>query len=276
MGENSIRSLLRHNTSLIMGVINVTPDSFSDGGQFNDSSLAVEQALLLIEQGADILDIGGESTRPGAEEVTVEQELKRVIPVIEALSAQTTVPISIDTYKPQVMRAAVDVGASMINDVNGLRAPGAIEVAAAANVPVCIMHMQGQPQTMQAKPQYESVVDQVEAFFKQRVSTALDAGIKLNDIILDPGIGFGKTLKHNLELLKSVAQLRESTGCQMLIGVSRKSLIDMLLGRAVDQRLPASLGLAVQAILNGAKIVRVHDVRETYDAIRAVEAVCNS
>jgi dihydropteroate synthase len=276
MGENSIRSLLRHNTSLIMGVINVTPDSFSDGGQFNDSSLAVEQALLLIEQGADILDIGGESTRPGAEDVTVEQELKRVIPVIEALSAQTTVPISIDTYKPQVMRAAVDAGASMINDVNGLRAPEAIEVAAAANVPVCIMHMQGQPQTMQAKPQYESVVDQVEAFFKQRVSTALDAGIKLNDIILDPGIGFGKTLKHNLELLKSVAQLRESTGCQMLIGVSRKSLIDMLLGRAVDQRLPASLGLAVQAILNGAKIVRVHDVRETYDAIRAVEAVCNS
>jgi len=276
MGENSIRSLLRHDRSLIMGVINVTPDSFSDGGQFNDSSLAVEQALLLVEQGADVLDIGGESTRPGAEEVTVEQELKRVIPVIEALSAQTTVPISIDTYKPQVMRAAVDAGASMINDVNGLRAPGAIEVAATANVPVCIMHMQGQPQTMQAKPQYESVVAQVEAFFKQRVSTALDAGIKLNDIILDPGIGFGKTLKHNLELLKSVAQLRESTGCQMLIGVSRKSLIDMLLGRVVDQRLPASLGLAVQAILNGAKIVRVHDVRETYDAIRAVEAVCNS
>lgn len=276
MGENSIRSLLRHDTSLIMGVINVTPDSFSDGGQFNDLSQAVEQALLLVEQGADIVDIGGESTRPGAEEVTVEQELKRVIPVIEALNAQTNVPISIDTYKPEVMRAAVDAGASMINDVNGLRAPGAIEVAATANVPVCIMHMQGQPQTMQAKPQYESVVAQVESFFKQRVSTALDAGIKLNDIILDPGIGFGKTLKHNLELLKSVAQLRESTGCQMLIGVSRKSLIEMLLGRSVDQRLPASLGLAVQAILNGAKIVRVHDVRETYDAIRAVEAVCNS
>jgi dihydropteroate synthase len=256
-----------------MGVVNITPDSFSDGGQFNDLSQAVEHALFLVEQGADILDIGGESTRPGADEVSVEQELKRVIPLIKVLKAQTTVPISIDTNKPQVMREAVDVGASMINDVNGLRASGAIEAAAAANVPVCIMHMQGQPQTMQAKPQYESVVTQVGAFFKQRISTALDAGIKLDDIILDPGIGFGKTLKHNLELLKSVPQLRASTGCQMLIGVSRKSLIDMLLGRAVDQRLPASLGLAVQSVLNGAKIVRVHDVRETYDAIRAVEAV---
>ncbi|MBL4674112.1 MAG: dihydropteroate synthase [Arenicella sp.] len=276
MSENSIRSLLRLDKSLIMGVVNITPDSFSDGGQFNDSSLAVEHALSLVEQGADILDIGGESTRPGAEEVSVEQELKRVIPAIEALKAQTTVPISIDTYKPQVMRAAVEAGASMINDVNGLRAPGAVEVAAAANMPICIMHMQGQPQTMQARPKYESVVAQVDAFFKQRITTALDAGIKLDDIILDPGIGFGKTLKHNLELLKSVPQLRVSTGCQMLLGVSRKSLIDKLLGRAVDQRLPASLGLAVQSILNGAKIVRVHDVRETYDAIRVVEAVRNS
>jgi len=276
MSENSIRSLLRLDKSLIMGVVNITPDSFSDGGQFNDSSLAVEHALSLVEQGADILDIGGESTRPGAEDVSVEQELKRVIPAIEALKAQTTVPISIDTYKPQVMRAAVEAGASMINDVNGLRAPGAVEVAAAANMPICIMHMQGQPQTMQARPKYESVVAQVDAFFKQRITTALDAGIKLDDIILDPGIGFGKTLKHNLELLKSVPQLRVSTGCQMLLGVSRKSLIDKLLGRAVDQRLPASLGLAVQSILNGAKIVRVHDVRETYDAIRVVEAVRNS
>lgn len=259
-----------------MGVVNITPDSFSDGGRFYDSSHAVEHALLLVEQGADILDIGGESTRPGAEEVTVEQEVARVLPVIDALKAKTAVPISIDTYKPQVMRAAVDAGASMINDINGLRAPGAIEVAAAANVPVCIMHMQGQPETMQARPQYECVVTQVEDFFKRRISTAIKAGIKLNDIILDPGIGFGKTLKHNLELLKSVPQLRVSTGCEMLVGVSRKSLIDMLLGRAVDQRLPASLGLAVQAVLNGAKIVRVHDVRETYDAIRAVEAVRNS
>jgi len=276
MSENSLRSLLRLDSSLIMGVVNITPDSFSDGGRFYDASQAVEHALLLVEQGADILDIGGESTRPGAAEVTVEQELERVLPVIEALKAQITVPISIDTYKPHVMRAAVDAGVSMINDINGLRAPGAIEAAAAANVPVCIMHMQGQPETMQASPQYECVVTQVEAFFKQRISTAIDAGIKLDDIILDPGIGFGKTLKHNLELLNAVPQLRLRTGCEMLVGVSRKSLIDMLLGRAVDQRLPASLGLAVQAILNGAKIVRVHDVRETYDAIRAVEAVRNS
>jgi dihydropteroate synthase len=174
------------------------------------------------------------------------------------------------------MRAAVEAGVSMINDVNGLRATGALEAAAKADMPVCIMHMQGQPQTMQAKPQYQSVVAEVDAFFKQRITAALAAGIIHSDIILDPGIGFGKTLKHNLELLNSVSQLKEFSGCHILVGVSRKSLIDKLLGRAVDKRLPASLGLAVQSVLNGAKIVRVHDVEETFDAVRAVEAVCNS
>jgi dihydropteroate synthase len=259
-----------------MGIINATPDSFSDGGEFNDTSRAVQHGLRLIEQGADILDIGGESTRPGAERVSIIQELDRVIPVIESLVAQTRVPISIDTYKPEVMRAAVAAGASMINDVNGLRAEGAIEIAASAKVPVCIMHMQGEPQTMQARPFYQSVVEQVESFFRHRITAALEAGIDAQDIILDPGIGFGKTLKHNLELLNSLPLIREKMGHQMLIGVSRKSLIDTLLGRAVDKRLPASLGLAVQSVLNGAKIIRVHDVRETYDAIRAVEAVRNS
>jgi dihydropteroate synthase len=276
MSDNSIRSLLRLNKALIMGVVNTTPDSFSDGGRFNQSQMAVEHALALAEQGADIIDIGGESTRPGAEKVSLDQELDRVIPVIEALIAQTAVPISIDTYKPEVMRAAVVAGVSMINDVNGLQAAGALDAAAEANMPVCVMHMQGQPQTMQSLPQYQSVVSEVDDFFKMRITAALDAGIVLSDIILDPGIGFGKTLKHNLELLNSIPQLRDGSGCHMLVGVSRKSFIDKLLGRAVDKRLPASLGLAVQSVLNGAKIVRVHDVEETFDAIRAVEAVCNS
>jgi dihydropteroate synthase len=276
MSDNSIRPLLSLHKALIMGVVNTTPDSFSDGGQYDLVHKAVEHALRLVEQGADIIDIGGESTRPGAEKVSVKQEIDRVLPVIEALVSQTAVPISIDTYKPEVMRAAVEAGVSMINDVNGLRATGALEAAAKADMPVCIMHMQGQPQTMQAKPQYQSVVAEVDAFFKQRITAALAAGIIHSDIILDPGIGFGKTLKHNLELLNSVSQLKEFSGCHILVGVSRKSLIDKLLGRAVDKRLPASLGLAVQSVLNGAKIVRVHDVEETFDAVRAVEAVCNS
>lgn len=276
MSENSLRPLLSQNKALIMGVINTTPDSFSDGGHFNDVSLAIEHALRLVEQGADILDVGGESTRPGASAVSVAQELDRVLPVIEALNAQTNVPISIDTYKADVMSAAVNAGASMINDVNGLRAEGAIDAAAKAKVPVCIMHMQGEPQTMQITPSYDSVVDEVVSFFKQRLTAATTAGIPHDDIILDPGIGFGKTLKHNLQLLSSVPQLHIDTGCEVLIGVSRKSLIDSLLGRSIDQRLPASLGLAVQSVLNGAKIVRVHDVQQTYDAIRVVEAVRNS
>ena len=259
-----------------MGVVNITPDSFSDGGRFNDVDSAVSHALELVEQGADIIDIGGESTRPGAEVVDVRREIDRVIPVIEAIVEQTSVPISIDTYKPKVMRAAVNAGASMINDVKGLQVDGAIEVVAQLEVPVCIMHMQGEPPTMQANPIYDNVTEQVERFFEQRLEVTDRAGIDRCDLIVDPGIGFGKTLKHNLQLLKSVSRLRSSTGCEVLIGVSRKSLIEKLLGRTINQRLPASLGLAVQSVLNGAKIVRVHDVRETYDALRAVEAVRNS
>jgi len=259
-----------------MGVVNVTPDSFSDGGRFSDVDAAVSHALDLLDQGADILDIGGESTRPGAEKVALNQELDRVVPVIEALVQRTDAPISIDTFKPEVMRVAISAGASMINDVNGLRAVGAVELVAEMKVPVCIMHMQGQPESMQVNPSYESVVADVENFFNERLTTVSNAGIASDDVILDPGIGFGKTLQHNLVLLNNVPRLREVTGCQVLIGVSRKSLIDKLLGRAVDQRLSASLGLAVQSVLNGVKIVRVHDVRETYDAVRAVEAVCNS
>ncbi len=259
-----------------MGVVNVTPDSFSDGGRFSNADTAVSHALDLLDQGADILDIGGESTRPGAEKVALDQELERVIPVIEALVKCTDTPISIDTFKPDVMRAAISAGASMINDVNGLRAAGAVELVSEIKVPVCIMHMQGQPESMQVSPSYKSVVNDVEEFFKERLKTVSNAGIPRTDVILDPGIGFGKTLQHNLQLLNNVPRLKEATGCEVLIGVSRKSLIDKLLGRAVDQRLSASLGLAVQSVLNGAKIVRVHDVRETYDAVRAVEAVCSS
>lgn len=276
MSENSLRPLLSQDKALIMGVINTTTDSFSDGGRFYDVALAVEHGLKLVQQGADILDVGGESTRPGASAVSVAEELDRVIPVIEALNAQTNVPISIDTYKPAVMCAAVKAGASMINDVNGLRAEGAIDAAAKASVPVCIMHMQGEPQTMQIAPSYGSVIEEVVIFFKQRLKAAAAAGIADSDVILDPGIGFGKTLSHNLQLLNSVPQLQLGTGCEILVGVSRKSLIGELLDRSIEQRLPASLGLAVQSVLNGAKIVRVHDVQETYDAIRAVEAVRNS
>lgn len=259
-----------------MGVINTTPDSFSDGGYFIDSEAALLHGLALVEQGADILDIGGESTRPGAAKVSLQEELDRVIPVIELLNQSTCVPISIDTYKADVMRAAIQAGASMVNDVNGLRGEGAIDVVAECQVPVCLMHMQGSPIDMQNAPIYQSVVDEVTDFFNHRIQACCDAGISKMDIILDPGIGFGKTLQHNLQLLNSINKISQHHGCEMLIGVSRKSLIDMHLGRSVDKRLPASLGLAVQAALNGAKIVRVHDVRETFDAVRMVEAVRNS
>lgn len=280
MGADSLRLKLSesdtYSKSLIMGVVNATPDSFSDGGQFSTLDNAIEHALALVDQGADILDIGGESTRPGAEKVILEKELERVIPLIDELRKFTDIPISIDTYKPEVMLAAVKSGASMINDVNGLRADGAVDAAVETGVPVCIMHMQGDPSSMQIKPSYANVVEEVLDFFRQRIDSLVGAGMERRDIIVDPGIGFGKTLNHNLQLLSQVETLKLETQCEVLIGVSRKSLIDKLLGRPVDQRLPASLGLAVQSVLNGAKIVRVHDVRETFDAVRAVEAVRNS
>lgn len=273
MNANSIRSLLARDQAAVMGVINTTPDSFSDGGQFINTDLAVRHGLELLEQGADILDIGGESTRPGADQVGVQQELDRVIPVIESLAQQSDTPISIDTVKPEVMRAAVNAGASLINDVNGLRATGAIDVVAEKGVPACIMHMQGKPQTMQVQPQYEDVTAEVIGFFQTQIQACKQAGVDVADIIVDPGIGFGKTLAHNLSLLKAVPRLRTELVCEVLIGVSRKSMFAKLLGREVDERLPASLGIAVQAVLNGAKIIRVHDVRETVDAIRSIEAV---
>ena len=256
-----------------MGIINTTPDSFSDGGQFLAAEFAVKHGLKLVQEGADILDVGGESTRPGADSVSLQAELDRVIPVVERLVAETSTPVSIDTYKPQVMQAAVDAGASMINDVNALRANGALDVVQTSNVPVCLMHMLGSPKNMQKAPSYDNVVADVIAFLNQRIKHCQSHGIDKHDLIVDPGIGFGKTVAHNLALLKALPDLVEKTDCKVLIGVSRKSMIDTVLDRKVQERLPAGLGLAVQARLNGAKILRVHDVRATYDAVRAAEAV---
>jgi dihydropteroate synthase len=259
-----------------MGIINVTPDSFSDGGCFVHVDIALQHGLALAGDGADILDVGGESTRPGAAEVSVQEELDRVIPIIEILAKETSTPVSIDSYKPQVIRAAVAAGAAMINDVNALRAEGALQAAAQTQVPICLMHMQSQPKTMQQSPQYKNVVADVIEFLSQRIDACTEAGISIDRLIADPGIGFGKTMQHNLALLNAVPEMRAKLGCELLIGVSRKSMIDALLKRPIDQRLYASLGLAVQATLNGAKIVRVHDVRATYDAVRCVEAVSNT
>lgn len=271
--ENRIRSLVQGSDAVIMGIINATPDSFSDGGLYNDGDAGLKHALALVSEGADILDIGGESTRPGADQVSLQQELDRVIPIIERITQECNTPVSIDTYKPQVMRDALTAGASMVNDINGLRSEGAVKVVADAQVPVCLMHMIGEPKNMQKQPIYQNVVGQVIEFLQHRIQACVSGGIKAEDIIVDPGIGFGKTLEHNLKLLSSVRELREQSKCEVLIGVSRKSMIDAVLSRAVDQRIHASVGLAVQAALNGAKILRVHDVRATHDAIRCIEAV---
>ena len=272
---NLVRPLLARDSALIMGILNVTPDSFSDGGEFHSLDLAIRHAEQMVADGADIIDVGGESTRPGADPVERQEELDRVIPVIECLSTRFDVPISIDTQKPNVMHEAVKGGAQMINDVNGLRAEGAVAIAAKCDVPVCLMHMLDIPKRMQEKPDYNEVTTEVSSFLRSRIDACLASGIDNADILIDPGIGFGKTLNHNLELLNHVGQMIEDLGCEMLIGVSRKSLIGMQLGREVDSRLPASLGLAVQAVIKGAKIVRVHDVLETHDAIRMIEAVRN-
>jgi len=273
--SNAIRSLLARKSALIMGILNATPDSFSDGGQHYTLESALRHADSMIHEGADIIDVGGESTRPGADAVGLQEELDRVIPIIERLSIEFEVPVSIDTYKPEVMHDAVRAGAQLINDVNGLRGPGAIQVVADSGVPVCIMHMQGGPKEMQHAPNYQDVVEDVIRFFNTQIAECMSLGISKTDIVIDPGIGFGKTLEHNLLLLKQIPRLIKETECQALIGVSRKSLIDMQLGRPVEERLPASLGLGVQSVLNGAKILRVHDVRATHDAIRMVEAVQN-
>jgi dihydropteroate synthase len=255
-----------------MGILNVTPDSFSDGGLFAGRDAAVAHARALAAEGADIIDIGGESTRPGAKPVSVQEELDRVIPVIKALREEVAVPLSIDTSKPEVMRAAVAAGAGFINDVYALRAPGALETAAGLNVPVCLMHMQGEPRTMQENPQYRDVVADVREFLFERVAAAEAVGIARDRIVVDPGFGFGKSVEHNLQLLRGLNALA-ALGIPVLAGLSRKSMIGKLLGLPVERRLHASLALALLAVQNGANIVRVHDVGPTVEALRMYRVV---
>lgn len=256
----------------VMGVINVTPDSFSDGGQYLELEAARAQARRLAEEGADLLDIGGESTRPGAAKVAVQEELDRVVPVIEAIVAELDLPISIDTSKPEVMREAVSAGASLINDVFALRLPGALEAARSLGVPICLMHMQGEPGTMQSEPSYSDVVVDVYAFLEQRVQVCRDAGIPREQLLIDPGFGFGKTFAHNMSLLRHLRHFTD-LGLPLLAGLSRKSMIGAILDAAVDERLYGSLTAAVIAALNGASILRVHEVGPTVQALKVVTAV---
>jgi dihydropteroate synthase len=259
----------------IMGVLNITPDSFSDGGLFLARERALRRAIEMVEEGANIIDIGGESTRPGAADVSVEQELDRVVPAIEAIRDAVAVPISIDTSKPEVMREAVTAGAGMINDVRALRAEGALATAAELDAAVCLMHMQGEPRTMQENPSYGDVVAEVREFLAARRRASIEAGIAAERIIVDPGFGFGKTVAHNLTLLRHLAEFKV-LAAPILVGLSRKSMIDKVLRLPLGERLHASVALAVLAVQNGASIVRVHDVRASREAIRMTEAVCRA
>jgi dihydropteroate synthase len=257
----------------IMGVLNRTPDSFSDGGAYTDFDAALGHAHAMLAEGADILDVGGESTRPGAAPVPLEEELRRVLPLVERLAGGLGARVSVDTSKPEVMRAAVMAGAVMINDVYALRQPGALDAAAESGAAVCLMHMLGEPRTMQQDPHYEDVVREVGEFLMERVEACLAAGISRDRIVLDPGFGFGKTLEHNLALLRHLPELAE-LGYPLLVGLSRKSMLGTLLGgKPVEQRLHASVAAAVSAAHNGADILRVHDVGATVDALKVAMAI---
>lgn len=260
---------------VVMGILNVTPDSFSDGGRFFDPDLALKHALRMREEGAAIIDVGGESTRPGSEPVPADEEIRRVVPVIQRLAAETDAIISVDTSKPEVMRAAADAGAHIINDVYALRLPGALEAAAATGCAVCLMHMQGEPRTMQAAPQYRDVTGEVLAFLEERVAACTGAGIERGRIAIDPGFGFGKTAAHNVELLAGLRRLL-ALELPLTVGLSRKSTLGKLTGRTVDERMPAGVATAVLAVERGAHIVRTHDVGPTVDAIRVAGAVMQS
>lgn len=256
---------------LIMGIVNTTPDSFSDGGRYVSAQVAIDHGLRLADLGSDILDIGGESTRPGAAVVSIEEEIGRVVPVIEALAKAGKV-VSVDTRKPQVMRAALDVGAAMINDVMALRAPDALEVVSASQAAVCLMHMQGEPQTMQQTPHYRDVVSDVQQFLQQRVATCVSAGIAPDRIVIDPGFGFGKSIAHNLSLLKNLAVLTAGE-LPVMVGMSRKSMLGALSGRAVDEREFAGVAAHVLALTQGARVLRVHNVAAMRDALAVWNAV---
>lgn len=264
--------------TLVMGILNVTPDSFSDGGQFFSLESALERARQLIREGADILDIGGESSRPGAQPVPAEEELRRVIPVIRAIRAESNVPISVDTYKASVAEAALEAGANMVNDISALRFdPQMVSVVARARVPVVLMHMQGEPRTMQQNPVYTDVVREIKEFLAERIAFAVACGVKKERILIDPGIGFGKTVAHNIEILRRLGELTE-LHCPIVIGTSRKSFIGWLGGTGaeplpVDKRLEGTIASNVIAVLNGAQVVRVHDVAPLKRALAIVDAV---
>ncbi len=263
--------LLSLERPLIMGIVNLTPDSFSGDGVASDTARAIEHAQRQIEAGADLLDLGAESSRPGAIPASLDEELERLLPVLDAL-AGFGVPVSVDTYKPEVMRAAIERGASMINDIYALRRPGAIEAVAASDCAVCLMHMQGEPLTMQQSPVYEDVVAEVGGFLAERVDAVAAAGIDRDRLVLDPGFGFGKTLEHNLALLARLDETAVS-GLPVLAGLSRKSMLGTITGRPVGERLPASLSAALIAAMRGARILRVHDVAATRDALSVWQAV---
>ena len=256
----------------VMGILNVTPDSFSDGGHYSQTDIAVKQAYKFIEEGADIIDIGGESTRPNAEPVSLQEELDRVIPVIESLASKIDIPLSIDTYKPAVMRAAIAAGASIVNDVKALQEAGAIEAVANADVAVCLMHMQGEPRNMQDDPHYDDVVEDVVTFLLDRVAICEQAGIQKNRLLIDPGFGFGKTRMHNITLIQQLNTLA-NTGYPVLVGLSRKSVLGQMTGNDIDARLYVSVSAAVISAINGAKILRVHDVKATVEALKVVTAI---
>ncbi len=257
---------------LVCGILNVTPDSFSDGGRFAGSAAAVEHGCVLADEGAVLIDVCGESTRPGSRPPSLAEELDRVVPVVEALVRRIPVPLSVDTSRPDVMRAAVAAGASMINDVRALRSPGALEAAAESRVPVCLMHMQRTPETMQRDPRYRDVVSEVRSFLAERTRACLEAGIRPDHLVLDPGFGFGKTPSHDLALLASLGRL-STLGLPIMVGLSRKSVLGQLTGRPVGDRLPGSLAAAVIAAQRGAAVLRVHDVAATRDVLAVLEAV---
>jgi dihydropteroate synthase len=266
------QNLIDLSAPVVMGILNVTPDSFSDGGRFVSREAAVRQADLMTREGAVIIDVGGESTRPGAAAVSEQDEIERVAPVVEAIAGRFDVVVSVDTSKPAVMRAAVAAGAAMINDVYALRRDGALAAAAGLEVAVCLMHMQGQPRTMQDDPRYGDVTDEVAGFLADRVTASLDAGIRRDRIVVDPGFGFGKTAAHNIELLANLGRISDLR-LPLLVGLSRKSTLGALTGRPLDGRIPAGIAAAVLAVGRGAHIVRTHDVGATVDALKVALAV---
>ncbi|KTC76878.1 dihydropteroate synthase [Legionella brunensis] len=260
---------------LIMGILNVTPNSFSDGGRYLNREIAVAHALQMVAAGADIIDIGGESSKPGAEPVSCSEELARVIPVIEKLRAETDVCISIDTTKAQVMQEAVAAGASLINDITALNDPKSLQIAAQLNVPVCLMHMQGEPMTMQKQPQYSNdIIDELNSFFQQKIHICLSAGIKFENLILDPGFGFGKLPEHNLRIVKHLSAFKEHK-LPVMLGASRKTTLGVILEKPVEQRLFGGLAIGMFAALQGVAILRTHDISETKEVLTMLEAITN-